>query len=95
MKKSREAARQFEQLLEIMACLRSPVGCPWDRSRSKEDIINYFLEEVVDVDVVNDIYEYFREAETDNLEKAMDEMPDYSETEIRLVRIKFFSEMAN
>ncbi|WP_436416630.1 DNA helicase RecQ [Petrimonas sp.] len=57
--------------------------------------INYFLEEVVDVDVVNDIYEYFREAETDNLEKAMDEMPDYSETEIRLVRIKFFSEMAN
>ncbi|HRD02345.1 MAG TPA: nucleoside triphosphate pyrophosphohydrolase [Candidatus Saccharicenans sp.] len=45
MKKSREAARQFEQLLEIMTCLRSPEGCPWDRSRSKEDIINYFLEE--------------------------------------------------
>jgi len=45
MKKSREAARQFEQLLEIMVCLRSPWGCPWDRSRSKEDIINYFLEE--------------------------------------------------
>lgn len=57
--------------------------------------INYFLEEVVDIDVVNDIYEYFREAETDNLDKAMDELPDYSETEIRLVRIKFFSEMAN
>ncbi|OPZ31830.1 MAG: ATP-dependent DNA helicase RecQ [Bacteroidetes bacterium ADurb.BinA174] len=57
--------------------------------------INYFLEEVVDVDVINDIYEYFREAETDNLDKAMDELPDYSETEIRLVRIKFFSEMAN
>ncbi len=57
--------------------------------------INYFLEEVVDVDVVSDIYEYFREAETDNLDKAMDELPDYSETEIRLVRIKFFSDMAN
>ena len=57
--------------------------------------INYFLEEVVDVDVIDDIYEYFREAETDNLEKAMDELPDYSETEIRLVRIKFFSDMAN
>ncbi|MDO5664860.1 MAG: DNA helicase RecQ [Bacteroidia bacterium] len=57
--------------------------------------INYFLEEVVDFDVIDDIYEYFREAETDSLEKAMEELPDYSETEIRLVRIKFFSEMAN
>ncbi|MDO5522645.1 MAG: DNA helicase RecQ [Bacteroidia bacterium] len=57
--------------------------------------INYFLEEVVDTDTVSDIYEYFREAESENLEKAMEELPDYSETEIRLVRIKFFSEMAN
>lgn len=57
--------------------------------------INYFLEEVMDADTINEIYDYFREAETDNLEKAMDELPDYSETEIRLVRIKFFSEMAN
>ncbi|MDD8020342.1 MAG: nucleoside triphosphate pyrophosphohydrolase [Acidobacteriota bacterium] len=45
MKTNREAARQFEQLLEIMARLRSPAGCPWDRSRTKSDIINYFLEE--------------------------------------------------
>ena len=57
--------------------------------------INYFLEEVMDADTVREIYEYFRETETDNLDKAMDELPDYSETEIRLVRIKFFSEMAN
>lgn len=57
--------------------------------------INYFLEEVMDTDTVKEIYEYFREAETDNLDKAMDELSDYSETEIRLVRIKFFSEMAN
>ncbi|HCF80505.1 MAG TPA: ATP-dependent DNA helicase RecQ, partial [Porphyromonadaceae bacterium] len=57
--------------------------------------INYFLEEVMDTDTVREIYEYFREAETDNLDKAMDELSDYSETEIRLVRIKFFSEMAN
>ncbi|MEA4950547.1 MAG: DNA helicase RecQ [Petrimonas sp.] len=57
--------------------------------------INYFLEEVMDADTVKDIYEYFREAETDNLDKAMDELSDYTETEIRLVRIKFFSEMAN
>ncbi|MPM11710.1 ATP-dependent DNA helicase RecQ [bioreactor metagenome] len=53
--------------------------------------INYFLEEVMDTDTVREIYEYFREAETDNLDKAMDELSDYSETEIRLVRIKFFS----
>jgi MazG family protein len=45
MKNSQEAARQFEQLLEIMTRLRSPQGCPWDRARSKQDIINYFLEE--------------------------------------------------
>lgn len=57
--------------------------------------INYFLEEVMDTDTVKEIYEYFREAETDNLDKAMEELSDYTETEIRLVRIKFFSEMAN
>ncbi len=57
--------------------------------------INYFLDEIMDKDVLDDIYEYFREAETDNIEIAMDELPDYTETEIRLVRIKFFSDMAN
>ena len=44
---------------------------------------------------MRDIYNYFQEAETDDLEKAIEELPDYSETEIRLVRIKFFSDMAN
>ena len=57
--------------------------------------IDYFLNEVVDQDVLEDIYSYFKEAETDNLEAAQEELSDYTETEIRLVRIKFFSDMAN
>lgn len=57
--------------------------------------IDYFLNEVLDQDVLQDIYDYFQEAETDNLELAIEELPDYTETEIRLVRIKFFSDMAN
>ena len=57
--------------------------------------IDYFLYEVMDQDVLQDVYAYFKETETDNLEMAQKELPDYTETEIRLVRIKFFSDMAN
>ena len=58
--------------------------------------IDYFLEDVMDDDHVDDIYEYFRESDTDDLDTAMDELGgDYTEDEVRLVRIKFFSEMAN
>jgi len=58
--------------------------------------INYFLNEVMDQDHQLDIYEYFKESTTDDLNEAMDELGDeYSEEEIRLVRIKFISEMAN
>ena len=58
--------------------------------------IDYFLEEVMDDDHVDDIYDYFCESETDKLSVAQDELgSDYSEDEIRLVRIKFLSEMAN
>ena len=58
--------------------------------------IDYFLEEVLDDDKVDDIYEYFKESETDDLEEAIDELgDDYSEEEIRLVRIKFISEAGN
>ena len=50
----------------------------------------------MDEEQVDDIYEYFRESETDDLEAALDELgEDYSEEEIRLVRIKFLSELAN
>ena len=58
--------------------------------------IDYFLEEVMDDDHVDDIYEYFKESETDDLETALDELGgDYSEEEVRLVRIKFMSDMGN
>lgn len=58
--------------------------------------INYFIEEVIDDDHVDDIYDYFSESETDSLEAAINELGDeYSEDEIRLIRIKFLSEMAN
>ena len=58
--------------------------------------IDYFLEEVMDEDHVDDIYDYFADSETDDLETAIQELgEDYSEDEIRLVRIKFISEMAN
>lgn len=58
--------------------------------------IDYFLEDVMDEDHVDDIYDYFKESTTDSLEVAMKELGDeYTEDEIRLVRIKFISEMAN
>ena len=58
--------------------------------------IDYFLEEVMDEDHIDDIYDYFSESDTDRLSVAQDELGgDYSEDEIRLVRIKFLSEMAN
>ncbi len=58
--------------------------------------IDYFLEEVIDEDHVEDIFEYFKEAESDDLEAAIEELGrDYTEEEIRLVRIKFLSEMGN
>ena len=58
--------------------------------------IDYFLEEIMDEDHMLDIYEYFKESTTDKIDDAMDELgDDYTEDEIRLVRIKFISEMAN
>ena len=58
--------------------------------------IDYFLDEVMDEDRVDDIYDYFRTSETDDLDVAIEELGgDYTEEDIRLVRIKFLSEMAN
>ena len=58
--------------------------------------IDYFIEEVVDDEHVDDIYAYFMESDTDDLRTAEEELgEDYSEDEIRLVRIKFLSEQAN
>ena len=58
--------------------------------------IDYFLEEVMDEDHIDDIYDYFADSDTDDLEAAIDELgEDYNEDEIRLIRIKFISDMAN
>ena len=59
--------------------------------------LDYYIEQNLDEDVVDDIYEYFREdAESDSLEAAMEELgDDYDEMEVRLVRIKFLCEVAN
>lgn len=57
--------------------------------------IDYFLNEVIDEDHMADIFDYFQEAESDDLEDAINELGMYTEEEIRLVRIKFISDMAN
>ena len=59
--------------------------------------LNYYIEQNVDDDVVDEIYEYFRDgAESDSIEDALKELgADYEENEIRLVRLKFLCEVAN
>lgn len=58
--------------------------------------IDYFLNDIMDEDHLLDIFDYFKESETDDLNVAMEELgEDYTEEEIRLVRVKFISEMAN
>ena len=58
--------------------------------------IDYYLNDTYDEDQIDDIYDYFMESDTDDIDKAMDELnEDYTEEEIRLVRIQFISEMAN
>ena len=58
--------------------------------------INYFINEVIDEDHQEDIFEYFKEADTDALGAAIKELgSEYTEDEIRLMRIKFISELGN
>ncbi len=58
--------------------------------------IDYFLEYAMDEEDLEDIYEYFKSSDTDSIEAAISELGgDYDEEMIRLVRIKFISEMAN
>ncbi|MDR0832623.1 MAG: DNA helicase RecQ [Candidatus Symbiothrix sp.] len=58
--------------------------------------IDYFLSEVMDEEHIEDICSYFQESETDGMEEAIEELgKEYTEEEIRLVRIKFISELAN
>jgi ATP-dependent DNA helicase RecQ len=79
---------EFEELLDEMEAIVY--------SGTKLDI-SYYLEDVMDEDYMLDIYDYFHdESETDRLSVAVKTLgPDYDESDIRLVRIKFLSELAN
>ena len=58
--------------------------------------IDYYLEEIFDEEQIDDIYDYFLESDTDRISVAMKELGAvYTENEVRLVRLKFMSEMAN
>ena len=58
--------------------------------------IDYYIHRAVDPDDMEDIYEYFREeAHSDSIDEAMRDLGDYDEMEVRLVRIKFISEIGN
>ena len=58
--------------------------------------IDYFLRDIYDEDKIEDIYDYFMNSHTDNIDEALKELDDdYTEDDIRLIRIKFISEMAN
>lgn len=59
--------------------------------------LNYYIDEVIDYHKQNDIHDYFMNADTDNLDEALGDgtMSDYSEEEVRMMRIKFMSEYAN
>ncbi len=58
--------------------------------------IDYFLDEIMDEDRQLDLFDYFKESESDDLQEAINELGnEFSEEEIRLMRIKFLSEMGN
>ena len=58
--------------------------------------IDYFLEEILDEENLIEIYDYFKNSDTDNINVAIEELGgEYTEEEIRLVRVKFISEMGN
>lgn len=59
--------------------------------------LNYYIDQVIDPHKQDDIHDYFMNADTDSLEQALSDgsMSDYSEEEVRMMRIKFMSEYAN
>ncbi len=78
---------EFEELLDVLESIVE--------AGTKIDI-NYFIHEILDDDQVDDMMDYFRESEEDDLESAIQELGDeYDENNIRLVRVKFISEMGN
>ena len=58
--------------------------------------INYYINEIMDEDSQEELFDFFKDCQTDDLNEAYREMgEDYTEDEIRLMRIKFLSEMGN
>ncbi len=57
--------------------------------------VDYYIDEVLDESKQEEIYEYFLNSETDSIEEAMSNLTDYSEDDVRLMRVKFLSEYAN
>jgi ATP-dependent DNA helicase RecQ len=59
--------------------------------------IDYYIEDTIDEDKQEEVFDYFKSAETDSVEAALKELgeEDYTEEEIRLMRIKFISELGN
>ena len=76
-------------LTEIESIVNSGPDTPPD--------ISYFIEQVMDEDRVEEIYDYFRdEAESDDIDSAIENLGgDYTEEEVRLVRIKFLTELGS
>ena len=84
---ARSKGLDFEELLDELDAIVD--------SGTKLDI-SYYLNSVMDADQIEDIFEYFRESDTDDIDDALDELGDeYDEEQIRLVRIKFISEIGN
>ena len=58
--------------------------------------IDYWIEEIFDEDQLEELYDYFMEAETDDIKEAIDAFEgDFEEEDIRFYRLKFISEIAN
>ena len=59
--------------------------------------INYFIEEEIDEEKQDEVLEYFKESKSDSIEDALNELGvnDYTEEEIRILRIKFMSDFGN
>jgi len=83
---ARSTGLDFEELLDEMEAIVY--------SGTKLNI-DYYLDEEYDEDQIDEIYDYFLDSETDSIDDALEELEDYTENEIRLVRIKFLSEQAN
>jgi ATP-dependent DNA helicase RecQ len=84
------ASSQGKQVGEVISEIEAIV------SSGTKINIDYYINDVLDEDDQEDIYDYFLEAESDSLDEAHEEFDgDYDEDQLRLMRIKFMSEMAN